>query len=88
MASRASRVHWMRWMNECMHGCMDDSRDVDARELAKERTKARGMSTAAARALAAVVDAGRDGAYRDRGWGSERRRWNGTRKGLDEWMSG
>lgn len=63
-----------------MNEWMRDSRDVDAREGAKERTKARGMSTAAARALAAVVDAGRDGAYRDRGWGRERR-------GLD-WMDG
>ena len=62
-----------------MNEWMRDSRDVDAREGAKERTKARGMSTAAARALAAVVDAGRDGAYRDRGWERERR-------GLDAWM--
>ena len=69
------------WMDGWMHEneWMRDSRDVDAREGAKERTKARGMSTAAARALAAVVDAGRDGAYRDRGWERERR-------GLDAWM--
>lgn len=64
-----------------MNEWMRDSRDVDAREGAKERTKARGMSTAAARALAAVVDAGRAGAYRDRGWERERR-------GLDAWMHG
>ena len=73
-------------MNECMNGCMHErmnacmTRETWTRARgAKERTKARGMSTAAARALAAVVDAGRDGAYRDRGWERERR-------GLDAWM--
>ena len=60
-----------------MNEWMRDSRDVDAREGAKERKKARVMSTAAARALSAVVESGRDGAYRDRGWGAsvEDGRW-------------